>query len=300
MNPAPYTNGKSGHARYVPELPAPRETPAPAPETAPEAAAAPVRVLSPSQVNTYLECPAKWYFERVLDMPRPVSSSLCVGRAVDDAISAAMRRKARREPDLASQDLRDAYDLTWADQAPEATFTADESPDALRETGWRCVEAWMRDMAPRVEPAVIDGEPAVQVPVSGEIAGVPVKGYVDLITEDGTVIDLKTKRDRPRGIPSDHMLQITTYSQLSPHARGTAAIHYMVKGRAATSTVKCVPFTREITPGHVQYVESIYPAVAEAMHDGLYLPNRTSRLCSRRMCSYWEACQREYGGEVDE
>jgi hypothetical protein len=38
--------------------------------------------------------------------------------------------------------------------------------------------------------------------------------------------------------------------------------------------------------------------VAEAISDGLYLPRRSSNLCSRRHCAYWQNCEAEYGGVV--
>jgi hypothetical protein len=31
-----------------------------------------------------------------------------------------------------------------------------------------------------------------------------------------------------------------------------------------------------------------------------FMPNRLSMMCSRRNCSYWRHCEREWGGEVPE
>jgi len=47
-----------------------------------------------------------------------------------------------------------------------------------------------------------------------------------------------------------------------------------------------------------RYAESIYPMVAAAIGDGLYLPRRSSNLCTRRHCGYWQTCEAEYGGSV--
>ncbi len=73
---------------------------------------------------------------------------------------------------------------------------------------------------------------------------------------------------------------------------------YTVKGGFAKSVPKTVPFTRELGPTEVKYAESIYPAVQESISDGLYLPRRASRLCSRKYSLYWESCQREFGRKV--
>jgi hypothetical protein len=74
-------------------------------------------------------------------------------------------------------------------------------------------------------------------------------------------------------------------------------------------TVRLDYLTKTRTPAYVQlkaglgdpdyrYAEAIYPLVATAMADGIYLPNRASNLCSRRWCAHWQACEAEYGGQV--
>lgn len=294
--PAP-TNGRSGPAAYVQHLPPP--VPAPPP---PRPASITVdqelgQVLSPSQANTYLDCPAKWWFKYGAGLPDPKTSSLAVGCAVDDALGSYFRARATGQT-MAEQDVLDALDTTWADQEAETTFYDGEDPGELHGLCRRLVSCYLAERAAQVTPAVIDGEPAVQVPVTGSVAGVRVQGYIDLLTAEGTVIDLKTKKDKPGSIPPDHMLQISTYAVLCPHSRGQAQIDYMVKGRAKTSTPKIVTFTRDIGPREILMVESVYPAVQESIRNGVHLPRRTSRLCSRKYCAFWQQCQKEFGGEV--
>ena len=38
----------------------------------------------------------------------------------------------------------------------------------------------------------------------------------------------------------------------------------------------------------------------DTIRAGVFNPNRSSYLCSRKYCSYWRACQREFGGKVPE
>jgi hypothetical protein len=44
--------------------------------------------------------------------------------------------------------------------------------------------------------------------------------------------------------------------------------------------------------------EKLYPLVREAMREGLYLPNRSSKLCSYRHCAFAAECEFEFGGRV--
>ena len=260
----------------------------------------PGAILSPSQANTYLDCAARWYFKHLLRLPEPLNSNLAVGRVVDDTISAYLRVKTKERRELSADDVRDTLNLAWADQEAELSLQDGESPGELRDLCARLVTSYITEMAPRVEPAIIDGEPAIQFPVQGKIAGVDVRGCIDILTEEGTVIDLKTKTDKPHDVAANHMLQVTTYDLICPNSRGKAEIHYVVKGRAATTKAKTVPFTRDIGPAEVLYAESIYPMVQEAMRDGLYLPQRAARICSRKYCPFWQACEKEFGGRVPE
>jgi hypothetical protein len=50
----------------------------------------------------------------------------------------------------------------------------------------------------------------VEVPVSGTIVGVAVRGIADIVTTDGMVVDVKTASRKPSGLAADHSLQLAT------------------------------------------------------------------------------------------
>jgi hypothetical protein len=115
------------------------------------------------------------------------------------------------------------------------------------------------------------------------------------VDENGVVIDLKTSSRKPPGIPADYRLQLTTYDLLCPQSRGVGRLDVLVK----TKTVQLVHQTTEISPEDVQFAESIYPVVQDALRDALFYPRRNSRLCSRKYCPFWRACEKEFGGKVE-
>lgn len=302
------TNGRSVQSTFLDQTPAslpapeiawPTEDSASAPQQTLSVAEKVGELLSPSQANKFLECPTNWYYKYVIGLPEPVTASLAIGIAVDNALSHYFRVKAADRVEMPEADVLDVLDTAWADQEAVLSLRAGEDADKLHAVCQRVVRAYLTELAPKVQPALIDGKPAVQVPVEGLISGVKVRGIIDLVTDDGTIIDLKTKRNKPGSVPADHMLQLITYDLLCPQSRGQAAIHYMVKGGSEKSVAKTVPFTRQIGPDQVKYVESIYPATQEAMRDALYIPRRTSRFCSRKFCPFWKECEKEFGGEVN-
>jgi hypothetical protein len=134
----------------------------------------------------------------------------------------------------------------------------------------------------------------VEFEVTGRIAGVSVRGIVDLMDVHGAVIDVKTAARKPSGVSFDPALQLATYRCLSPHASGEARLDTLVK----TKTVQLVQHRYTVTDSDLQAARVLYPLVQDGIRSGLYFPNRRSLLCSRRNCAFWWQCEGEFGGEV--
>ena len=47
-------------------------------------------------------------------------------------------------------------------------------------------------------------------------------------------------------------------------------------------------------------IERLYARAQQSMRSPHYMPNRLAMTCSRRNCSYWRQCEREWGGTVSE
>ena len=163
------------------------------------AASMPGEVLSPSQASTFLSCSAKWWFRYGLGLPDPPSGGAVRGKAVHKLIEYAMRAKIAGvllEPGA----LSDAWDAAWDQAAEEAEFQEGEDIDALQSSGARLAQRYVAEALPAIEPA------AAEVPFSGTIAGIAVRGIADIVTTDGTVIDVKTSTRKPSGVAADHAL----------------------------------------------------------------------------------------------
>lgn len=245
-------------------------------------------LLSPSQVNTFLTCPAKWYFRYALGLKEPATGSLALGTAFHAAMAANFRQKTETKHDLPTETVQDFFSEAFAIAAADAEFRDEEDPVALNETGRALIAKYVADAAASVQPK------AVELPVQGVIAGVRVQGIVDLVDTDGRIIDCKTASRRPAGITADYGLQLTTYSMITPGATGACRLDTVTK----TQDVQLVQQSCTIDAEERRYAETIYPMVQDGMRDGIYTPRRGSPLCSRRYCGYWRECEREFGGRI--
>lgn len=131
--------------------------------------------------------------------------------------------------------------------------------------------------------------------MTGDIGGVAVRGRIDLLDEDGRVVDVKTAARKPTGIAPDYAFQLATYRRITPGASGDARLDTLVK----TKTVQLIQQTYTVGEQDLRATEVLYPLVREGIASGLFFPNRQSLICSRRHCSFCQQCEQEFGGTVE-
>lgn len=259
-------------------------------------------VLSPSSHNQYRRCAAQWRFRHIDRLPDPPTGSLVQGSAVHAAIAENFRQKIETCQDLAPAGVKalfdEAWDLALKGELPgpygkcalPPEFAQDEAPEQLKAEGETLATQYLEEACPSIDPA------AVELSVSGSIGGVPVRGFIDLLDATGRVIDLKVVRRTPSEISADHRVQIATYRKLCPKANGEARVDSLVKNKKP----KLVQQAYTVADCDLVEIERMYPLVQQAIRAGLFLPNRSNFMCSRKYCAFWRACQLEFGGSVPE
>jgi RecB family exonuclease len=249
-------------------------------------------VLSPSQVRQFLDCQARWWFRYGAKLPDPRNGNLALGSAVHKVHELFYRRKLHHEQPMDMPTALEVFRAAWAQQLEgDVTFGKDEKVDELEASGCALVTKWLSEGNPdAITPAAIEQR------VAGQIGGVDVQGYIDLRDVNGRIIDLKTAKAKPSGISPDYAFQLATYRQLDPAASGEARLTTLVR----TKTPQHIVHDYTVTAEDQMMTQRIYPMVQDGIKEGIYLPNRGSNLCSRRNCNFWAACQKEYGGIVDE
>jgi len=245
-------------------------------------------LLSPSQVRTFLDCSARWWYKYGLGLPDPPGASLVRGKALHRVAEAYFRARiagASPEP----EDLAEVFEVSWEECCSDAVFREDDDVEELKKQTAILARKYLDEVAREIKPA------AVETPVSGKIGGVPVRGIVDLIDEEGRIIDLKTAGRKPSGVSPDYRLQLASYRLLAPGASGKVRLDTIV----ATKAPQVVTLAFDIEEKDVRMAEILYPHVREGIREGLFFPNRGSNLCSRRNCPFADACEGDFGGRVE-
>lgn len=272
------------------------------PEPGPPAVGLPEHI-SPTAAKSYLTCPLRFYFERVLNLERPVSPSLHLGKAIHAALQRfhlALWRGEDHSPEAVSGAFDEAFRGLEKDEGPIA-WTAKKTRQKSREDGLRVVAAYLDSPEALAEPPR-----AVEVFLHEDIEGlsVPLAGAMDLVRQDLTPVDFKSAAARPDPDTAafEHELQLVAYQLLLESATGSKPpsleLVYLVKTKTPQVikvSVPCADERRKIRV--VRMLETAVQGIAEGRFHPQ--PGMQCSWCSfRNECAAWIPLARQGRGDA--
>ena len=246
-------------------------------------------VLSPSQVRTFSDCEVRWFYQHLLGLSDPPTAAMALDNAIRTALMTNFRYKFESKADIQTEGVVGLFRRAWKQQQASSFFSDNEVPEAIGTTGAALVRIYMHEVAPQIRPA------AVERPVSGVISSVRIRAQIDLMHEDGTIIDIRTAQGAPTRIDPMQRFAWTTCSRLAEAPSGLVRSDILVMG----STPQLITQTWKVSAADVQWTDALYPLAQEAMRRGYYMPNRNSIHCSRHQCPCWRRCEQDFGGVVE-
>lgn len=253
--------------------------------------ALPKQHLSISQVNTYLRCPLQYYWRYVEGLKVPPPSAVVFGLATHRAVEHNYRHKLRSGEDRPTEEIQEVFAEEFDRLAPEAQWEEGEKPGEVKDEGIRTTELYMREVAPKTDPA------AVEEPFEVEFGNVEytLKGVVDLVDRKGTIIDTKTSKRTPAEDQLAKDLQLTAYSLGYRTAVGVPEAGLRMDYIVRTKSPKIVSLSAE--PRDQKELDRLLKLigyVARAIRDELYFPQPHNFTCTPNGCGYWNICQERW------
>jgi putative RecB family exonuclease len=253
----------------------------------------PVEPVSVSQVQTYLGCPLQYRFRYIDKIPPPWRpAALAFGSSVHAAVEWFHReRLAGRSPE--PEAVAKMFDADWFAQNLEpVVFSEKESKETLAEKGRELVRLYAEQVDGTL-PRLIEDRFEIDLvdPETGEIFDVRLRGVIDLVEEDGTLVELKTAaRTFDVGSLERH-IQLSTYALVRLLATGTIPplrIDALLKTKA--SRLERLPATRTVED--LAWTARLILSVAQAIRSGCFFPNPSWR-CGE--CEFLAHCQKWRG-----
>jgi len=171
--------------------------------------------LSFSQVNMYSRCGLQYYFRYIEGRKVPPASALILGSAVHKGQETEYRHKMEKGEDLAldsvSDIVADEIERAFSEDVllneEEQSRGKDLVKGEVKDTGVSMIATYYNEVAVRTTPVAVEEKFEFGVGV-----GVPVIGYIDLITDDGVVVDTKTTSKAPTKDQAEKSQQLTIYA----------------------------------------------------------------------------------------
>ncbi len=251
----------------------------------------PMAYLSHSRLKSFLTCRLRFFFEKVLGLKAPATSSLQIGKAVHAGLQ--FFHMARwRGGDVAPAAIQQAYAKAYDEmEAADPVEYEDKGRQDCEETGSRVLGAYLgSDLA--ADPRRILGVEAYLRMEGGDLP-LPLVGVVDLVVAGNVPVDFKTVAATPNLEDEawQNELQLTAYHLLLKDAvgeePGPGELVHLVK-------LKTPKVIRQVLPVVDQLRIDRFKSLADAYVDGVsradYYPSPSMqcRWCGfRGQCAAW-------------
>ena len=253
----------------------------------------PKRVISVSQVNTYLGCPLKYRFQYIDKIPRPWRvAAMAFGTSVHAAVEWFHKeRLAGRAVEMA--EVLKVFDADWYAQNVEPlVYSERESKDSLAEKGHAMLQLYVESVNGTMPVAVEQPfELDLADPETGELLDVRIRGIIDLVEADQTLVDLKTAgRTLEQGGLERH-LQLSTYALAFLLQHGDIPkLRLDMLLKTAKPRLERHPTTRSVED--LGWTARLIREVSLAIETEHFYPNPSWR-CTE--CEYFAHCQQWRG-----
>lgn len=251
------------------------------------------RVISISQVNTYLGCPLKYRFQYVDRIPRPWRvAAMAFGTSVHAAVEWLHKeRLAGRSPELT--DVLKVFDADWYAQNVEPlVFSERESREGLAEKGRAMLQLYV-ESATGVKPVAVEQpfELDLADPETGEVLEVRLRGVIDLVEEGDVLVDLKTAGRTLESGGLERHLQLSTYALAFLLLRGRMPkLRLDMLLKTAKPRLERHETTRSVED--LSWTARLIREVSLAIETEHFFPNPSWR-CTE--CEYYAHCQQWRG-----
>jgi len=240
--------------------------------------------LSVTQLRMYLRCPLQYYFRYICGLKIPPTGSLTLGRTVHHTLEENYRQKIQSHQDLPLQQIQDIFSQRWDEEAQLTLFEEGEKPGQLKDEGVRLLAPYYQNVAPSVQPVEVEREFLVDTGATQ----LPLKGYIDLIDDQGTIIDHKTTK---RSFPADAAakdLQLTAYAFAYRALYGQSESGLRLDALVRTKQAKVQQLETTRTQADIDRFLRLAEHVERAIKSEVYYPN-DNFMCG--ICGYRDLCE---------
>jgi putative RecB family exonuclease len=246
--------------------------------------------LSASSILTWEQCPQRYKYSRIDQLPEPENQSQLMGTFVHEVLEQVYMLPAeQRTVGNAQQVSRVAWARGWVERLAGMNMTEAEMRE-FRWKSWWCIEnLWTVEDPTKVLPIGLESEYNTEV-----IPGINIRGFVDRISEVGDgarITDYKTGKFPKPAYMDQKWFQLLLYKLVVERTIGKPVnevqLIYLKDGKALGRTT-----TPEDDVATLARVAKTHSEIQVALRTGEF-ETKVSRLCDwchyKKICPAWGA-----------
>ncbi len=245
--------------------------------------------LSASQINLYLLCSLKYKFQYIDKLPKPFKSSgLAFGSVIHSALEWFHKERIRGNGHSLEKLLK-IFETDWFSQTieTEILYKNGETPKGLVFIGKQMLTQYFHsDQDTPVDAEIPFSLPLID-PLTGEVLGPTIEGWMDLIEKDDVVVEFKTSARTMSENDLKDSLQVTCYSYAYEMLFQKPPKNIKLTNFVKTRTPKIVTLETTRDKSDTQRFFLIAKEVLRGIQSGHFFP-RSSWMCMD--CEYGNPC----------
>jgi CRISPR/Cas system-associated exonuclease Cas4 (RecB family) len=246
--------------------------------------------VSASRLGLWSSCRLKFYFKYVLQVVKPTTPALHVGKTVHAVLQ--VWNKARWKGQFFDKtSLNEFFIQSWDEDQLGLDINWDNEEEKEKEGAWKLLETYLQDT-----PIPQDEKPqAVEVWLEADLEkhGLPrIIGIIDLVRDGGKIVDFKTSGQTPNPDRVAHQteIQLTSYGLLYREATGEREsgfeLHHLVKLKVPKVVITPLP---AVTDSQQTRLFKMMESYVEGVERENFVPSPGLQCAS---CQYFNECRR--------
>ena len=254
--------------------------------------------LSKSQINLYRRCPFAYQCSYVDGIKNPPSSVMFVGSCFDKALNFNYEHKIIKGKDEKVSAVKDFFNDSFKEGKEQVDFKAEDKPEDIKDNGILTTAVFHKEVCKTVQPEAVQ----VMDDLVFDNVDYTLRVIVDLIEKDGTVVDNKFTRKTWQAGKEVGELDPVIYSLWYGHKKKVKNTRFRFDIGVGLKTPKTdrrmVIVTEEQKEGFLKYLAVINDCIMKDRERGLFAPNTSNFLCTKRHCGYWQICERTWNHKI--
>ena len=245
----------------------------------------------------FRRCARQYYFRYIKGIRIPTAHMLTLGSSYHSALATNYKQKIVSKMDLPVQEIVEAFSDDFDRRALDKEIEwFGNRPGAIKDIGIPLVKKYQEEVAPGVQPILVEHRFELVLPEKAEVA-VPLVGYIDLADEDPATREPRGEVEHKTGARSwnqervDGDLQAFPYILWFQQKYGKSPwfrFHIAVKTKKPKIQVLATSRSQEEMDW---YIESVVKEVYASIRSGNFPATGDGWACSEKWCGYFHLCR---------